>query len=172
VAHRPDAQRERPLRALPIPTISSSSATRREEVQHVKPAPSLLLNKLNSLHRASTTLEEERASTRSTSFAKPAVVPSPNAARPIRDDTLAIIETLEMGPIEHNPPTDDVEFEALEPYSGIRLKFVPVVVLNARRNLMHTQISLSIIQRLPRLYARALFPFPLHALQRRPATAE
>jgi hypothetical protein len=43
---------------------------------------------------------------------------------PQRDDRLALIEDLEVGPIDHKPPFDDPHFEYLEPNSGIRLWYV------------------------------------------------
>ena len=45
-------------------------------------------------------------------------------AAPVRDDTLAIVEELEPGPVEHKPLADDPQFQRLEPNSGIRLKYV------------------------------------------------
>ena len=38
-----------------------------------------------------------------------------------RDDRLALINNLEPGPYEHNPPSDDPNFDKLEPHSGINL---------------------------------------------------
>lgn len=38
-----------------------------------------------------------------------------------RDDELALVEELELGPAEHKAPFDDPHFEYLEPNSGIRL---------------------------------------------------
>ncbi|KAJ7725273.1 hypothetical protein B0H14DRAFT_3098149 [Mycena olivaceomarginata] len=40
---------------------------------------------------------------------------------PQRDDRLAIVETLDVGPVDHKPPFDDPYFQQLEPNSGIRL---------------------------------------------------
>lgn len=40
------------------------------------------------------------------------------------NDTLAILETLEMGPYDHPPPSDDPSFNQVEPHSGIRLESV------------------------------------------------
>ncbi|TCD60851.1 hypothetical protein EIP91_009400 [Steccherinum ochraceum] len=40
---------------------------------------------------------------------------------PQRDDRLALVEDLEIGPSEHTAPFDDPHFEHLEPNSGIRL---------------------------------------------------
>jgi minichromosome maintenance protein 10 len=43
--------------------------------------------------------------------------------RPQRDaQTLAIIENLEIGPYEHLAPSDDPNFNGLEPHSSIRLR--------------------------------------------------
>jgi minichromosome maintenance protein 10 len=41
-----------------------------------------------------------------------------------RDDRLMLMEELEPGPYEHNPPIDDPLFGRLEPHSGIRLTYV------------------------------------------------
>lgn len=38
-----------------------------------------------------------------------------------RDDRLALVEDIERGPYEFTPPTDDPDFQQLEPHSGIRL---------------------------------------------------
>ena len=38
-----------------------------------------------------------------------------------RDEELALVEELELGPAEHKAPFDDPHFEYLEPNSGIRL---------------------------------------------------
>jgi minichromosome maintenance protein 10 len=42
---------------------------------------------------------------------------------PKRDDRLVLVEELEPGPYEHNPPVDDSVFEKLEPHSGINLVY-------------------------------------------------
>ncbi|KAG8980312.1 hypothetical protein FRB90_007678, partial [Tulasnella sp. 427] len=39
----------------------------------------------------------------------------------IRDDTLAVVEDLELGPREFTSPTDDPDWNKVEPYSSIRL---------------------------------------------------
>lgn len=46
------------------------------------------------------------------------------SSAPKRDDQLALIEDLEVGPVDHIPPIDDPNFEKLEPNSGIRLSCV------------------------------------------------
>ena len=38
-----------------------------------------------------------------------------------RDDRLAVVEDLTLGPTDHKPPVDDPNFAKLEPNSGIRL---------------------------------------------------
>ena len=43
---------------------------------------------------------------------------------PKRDDRLALIEDLEVGPTDYKPPFDDPHFQQLEPNSGIRLSCV------------------------------------------------
>lgn len=40
---------------------------------------------------------------------------------PKRDDRLALIEELELGPYDHTPPAGDPHFKTVEPNSGIRL---------------------------------------------------
>ena len=101
------------------------------ERQYPKLAPSTVLNKLATvIHRPMDNEPRDRV-TRSSDFAEP---PSnllasndDNGGNPAlnRDDRLAIIEDLEPGPIEHTPPSDDPQFEQLEPNSAIRLRRVP-----------------------------------------------
>lgn len=74
---------------------------------------------------------------RSSAFAeKPAPQLNPDAAvsmkkleetidAPQRDDRLALIEDLEVGPTDHKAPFDDPHFQQMEPNSGIRLSWVP-----------------------------------------------
>lgn len=38
-----------------------------------------------------------------------------------RDDRLVLVEDLERGPYDFTPPSDDPDFQRLEPHSGIRL---------------------------------------------------
>lgn len=38
-----------------------------------------------------------------------------------RDETLAVVEDLELGPKEFDAPADDPDWNKVEPYSGIRL---------------------------------------------------
>ncbi|KIK95195.1 hypothetical protein PAXRUDRAFT_827256 [Paxillus rubicundulus Ve08.2h10] len=116
---------------------------------HVKPAPSNVLDKLSAFHARSATRSEANLVIRSSSLAekpkpKPPPPPPPQAASaptlippehgheasiissslaamPQRDDRLALVEELEMGPTDHRPTPDDPLFERLEPNSGIRL---------------------------------------------------
>lgn len=43
---------------------------------------------------------------------------------PKRDDRLALVEDIEIGPADFKPPFDDPHFKQLEPNSGIRLSCV------------------------------------------------
>lgn len=56
---------------------------------------------------------------------KPTSAPSMTDAvkAPVRDDRLAIVEKLELGPAEHKSIPDDPNFNKIEPNSGIRLKY-------------------------------------------------
>lgn len=107
-------------------------------VQYQKPAPSNLLSKLSKLS-GGTAKQEASSSHRSHSLlARPEPEPCigsnpkmtagpPCASQPAsdvvpnRDDRLAIVEQLEVGPVDHKPPLDDPHFQRLEPNSGIRL---------------------------------------------------
>ncbi|KZT22982.1 hypothetical protein NEOLEDRAFT_1170979 [Neolentinus lepideus HHB14362 ss-1] len=88
-------------------------------------APSTVLQKLSSLSKKSEELRPDEAVGRSSGFKE---VPAPRPSHeddsvkaPRRDDRLALVEELELGPAEHKPPFDDPHFEKLEPNSGIRL---------------------------------------------------
>ncbi|KAI0353346.1 hypothetical protein OH77DRAFT_1483713 [Trametes cingulata] len=89
------------------------------------PAPSTVLQKLAQVHKAKDKAPVTDAVLRSTAFsAKPAPVSSIDSEESdshIRDETLALVEDLTLGPAEHKPPFDDPHFEKLEPNSGIRL---------------------------------------------------
>ncbi|KAI0634926.1 hypothetical protein C8Q77DRAFT_1156299 [Trametes polyzona] len=86
------------------------------------PAPSTLLQKLAQAHKSKekATPAVPEASKRSSAFSSrpPEIDASSNAAR---DEDLALVEDLTLGPSEHTPPFDDPHFEKLEPNSGIRL---------------------------------------------------
>lgn len=111
-------------------------------VSYWKPAPSNLLSKLSSLSSRKGKQVQLSSTQRSHSLlarcepgpsivsnSKMNAVPS-SASRPAsamvsnRDDRLAIIEQLEVGPVDYKPPLDDPHFERLEPNSGIRLTYV------------------------------------------------
>lgn len=110
--------------------------------QYTKPAPSNILSKLSKLSGGPPKPGQEKSIQRSHSLlarskpepslapsfevdATPSTPPQPiSNAVPGRDDRLAIIEQLEVGPIDHKPPPDDPHFERLEPNSGIRLSYV------------------------------------------------
>lgn len=112
-------QRSRPSSLLPL-----------------KPAPSNVLAKLASQNNQSKDTSPTDNITRSSAFAeKPVPQPDLNAVAsmrrpddvidaPTRDNRLALIEDLEVGPIDHKPPFDDPHFQQLEPNSGIRLSWV------------------------------------------------
>ncbi|KAG1829327.1 hypothetical protein EV424DRAFT_1316891 [Suillus variegatus] len=108
-------------------------------VQYQKLAPSNLLSKLSKLSGGTAKEEQANSTQRSHSLlARPEPEPSiasnpkmiavpPSASQPVsdivpnRDDRLAIIEQLKVGPVDHKPPLDDPHFQRLEPNSGIRL---------------------------------------------------
>lgn len=117
----------------PFPSASRSTTSRTqrpsknsEAIQFSKPAPSNLISKLADLRNSNTSTQAE--STRSSSFTeRPAISSSSlqtereGARIQARDDRLALIEKLEMGPYEHTASLDDPTFERLEPHSGITL---------------------------------------------------
>jgi minichromosome maintenance protein 10 len=113
-----------------LPALSFSSAPShsakpldKQEAAYVKPAASNVVSKLASLSSRASSSTDAASAARSSTFSQPATVSSDSAA-PKRDDRLALVEELEPGPIEHNPPPGDPMFETLEPYSGIRLSYV------------------------------------------------
>ena len=64
---------------------------------------------------------------RSEGFAEKAVLPKPDVTlETVRDDRLALVEKLELGPVEHRAMAGDPNFEKHEPNSGIRLRYVHV----------------------------------------------
>jgi minichromosome maintenance protein 10 len=99
--------------------------------EYTKPAASNLLTKLATIsNRASTSDDAAAGARRSAAFSEAASLP-PVVSANARDDRLALIEELPIGPIEHNPPPGDPTFNTLEPYSGIRLSCVSPSI-NAR----------------------------------------
>ena len=113
---------------------------------HAKPAPSNVLNKLAALRPGPTSRSEPTRVTRSSDLAekpKPKVpepcaqshtLPERGSEAPIastslatapqRDENLAIVEVLQMGPVDHKLPPEDPLFDRLEPNSGIHLLYV------------------------------------------------
>ncbi|KAI0330123.1 hypothetical protein GY45DRAFT_1324208 [Cubamyces sp. BRFM 1775] len=89
-------------------------------------AASTVLQKLAQVHKAKDKAPVQDAVIRSSAFSsKPAPITPRTEADPMpsqtRDDTMAVIEELTLGPSDHKPPFDDPHFEKLEPNSGIRL---------------------------------------------------
>jgi minichromosome maintenance protein 10 len=92
---------------------------------YTTPAASTLVSKLASLNNEG---ELSRSNSfeisRSSSFTEQPRAWSSAISDLSRDDHLAVIENLEVGPIECSAPIDDPTFERLEPNSGIRLSCV------------------------------------------------
>lgn len=105
--------------------LKSSSA-----LQPLKPAPSNVISKLASFGKQSKGSSPTKNITRSSGFSeRPAEatdqgmdIPTDEVVdAPKRDDRLALIEDIEVGPTNFKPPFDDPHFQQLEPNSGIRL---------------------------------------------------
>ena len=95
----------------------------------VAPQSSTVLQKLAEAHKQKNKAPERETVARSNAFsAKPPPIAPPedhddgNAAA--RDETMALIEDIPIGPKDHKPPFDDPHFEKLEPNSNIRLSCV------------------------------------------------
>jgi hypothetical protein len=88
------------------------------------PEPPSLLSQLKTMHdkrRLEETAGEPIA--RTDGFGeKPAVKEEGKTPTVMRDERLAIVEELEMGPVSVEAPADDPRFEKMEPNSGIRLR--------------------------------------------------
>ncbi|KAJ7271054.1 hypothetical protein C8J57DRAFT_1449997 [Mycena rebaudengoi] len=104
---------------------SMASATAKgpaEEFIPVKPAASNVLSKLATVTRHVLEAEEKEPLVRSSAFTdRPQPPEVVSDAAPRRDDRLALIEDLEVGPANHQPSFNDPYFKQLEPNSGIRL---------------------------------------------------
>ena len=103
-----------------------TSNTAKQAAHIPKPAPSTLVTKLASISAKSnqpTTIISHRSSGFSERPPAPREQPEEAASHvgASRDDSLTLIEDLEIGPTEHQPPFDDPQFLKLEPNSGIRL---------------------------------------------------
>ncbi|KAG2150994.1 uncharacterized protein EDB93DRAFT_1140546 [Suillus bovinus] len=116
------------LSASGVRSVNSRSSDRGSTEHNQKPAPSNLLSKLSRLSGGTPKQEQANSARRSHhSLARPESVPSsskiiaPRVIVPNRDDRLAIVEQLNVGPMDHKPPLDDAYFQRLEPNSGIRL---------------------------------------------------
>ncbi|KAJ6463508.1 hypothetical protein C8R45DRAFT_911723 [Mycena sanguinolenta] len=108
------------LHSLESFKLSAPMKKRPEEFVPSKPAVSTLLTSLAKVNRQPHDTEEAVPVVRSSAFAdSPMDVPVSTA--PQRDDRLAIIENLDIGPADHKPCFDDPHFQQLEPNSGIRL---------------------------------------------------
>jgi minichromosome maintenance protein 10 len=93
-----------------------------EEFIPVKPAASNVLSKLATVTRHALEAEEKEPLVRSSAFTdRPQPPEVVSDAAPRRDDRLALIEDLEVGPTNHQPSFNDPYFKQLEPNSGIRL---------------------------------------------------
>ncbi|KAL1687939.1 hypothetical protein GGG16DRAFT_61049 [Schizophyllum commune] len=110
---------------LPIPFhLPKASKPAPKQSAPVKPSPSIAPGRSNLLSKLATSskkaAEEEPTRTRSTGFAERPPTP-PNLNIPKRDENLAIIDEVPIGPEDHKVPFDDPTFQKLEPNSGIRL---------------------------------------------------
>ncbi|KAF8900474.1 hypothetical protein CPB84DRAFT_1815402 [Gymnopilus junonius] len=87
-----------------------------------KPPPANVLEKLARIGRNDEPNEGSELIPRPTGFKdKPKEIQQfeENTLPHKRDERLALVDELEPGPYEHNPPLDDPTFEKLEPHSGI-----------------------------------------------------
>ncbi|PCH37100.1 hypothetical protein WOLCODRAFT_83678 [Wolfiporia cocos MD-104 SS10] len=118
---RPAVAASKPVHRPAVHSVSKPSRTPVPQAQ--KPVPSTVLQKLASTHARRSEQHDKALVARSTSFTDKAVSTTQpeDVDAPERDDRLALVENLSLGPAEHKPPFDDPHFEKLEPNSGIRL---------------------------------------------------
>ncbi|KAJ7634773.1 hypothetical protein FB45DRAFT_909809 [Roridomyces roridus] len=122
----PSPKKKRPEKSHAPKSFNATSVTVKypgDDFVPVKPAASNVLRNLANTRRAplDAAVEVEPLA-RSAAFTDtPATAPEQVASVPRRDDRLAIIDNLEMGPMDHKAPFDDPLFKHLEPNSGIRL---------------------------------------------------
>ncbi|KAF9054063.1 hypothetical protein BJ165DRAFT_1337984 [Panaeolus papilionaceus] len=103
-------------------SLSKDKKDKAEAEKYAPPAPSKLLSNLASVTARRKDDDEEVPVSRSVGFTEtPKVIPVKEQFGAKRDERLALIEELEPGPYEHNPPSDDPLFEKVEPHSGIHL---------------------------------------------------
>nr|GAT45932.1 predicted protein [Mycena chlorophos] len=116
---RPPQQQTRPaLQSL------AKTAPPKDAFVPFRPTASTVLSRLAQAKPSALEAEVETVP-RSGAFTDAPKAPNPVASTSgsslQRDDRLAIVDSLEMGPYEHKPPFDDPRFEQVEPNSGIRL---------------------------------------------------
>ncbi|GJE94792.1 hypothetical protein PsYK624_109650 [Phanerochaete sordida] len=105
------------LKAGPPPII-----TKKPAFPAVAAASSSVLSKLASFASTSAKPEETRTAARSSGFTeRPPVREESDDEDGTRDENMAVIEDLTIGPYEHKPPFDDPHFMKQEPHSEIRL---------------------------------------------------
>ncbi|KAF7297262.1 zf-primase domain-containing protein [Mycena indigotica] len=106
------------LQALTLTKIAPKN-----EFVPFRPTASTVLSKLANTKPSQIDDMEVESLPRSTAFTDAPKAPEPIASTSVlqRDERLALVETLEMGPYEHTAPFDDPRFEQVEPNSGIRL---------------------------------------------------
>lgn len=119
-------QSSKNVHRMPQPSLPASSNVTRQSQNtpvHEQP-PSNLVSQLRTL--SSSKRPDRDAVVRSEGFAeKPAPLSTASLANiPARDGRLAIVEELNLGPVEHKQIADDPKFERIEPNSGIRLRCV------------------------------------------------
>lgn len=140
-AHAPVATTSTHKRSSTIVPKAAPSFPLQRPNSATTPAPaasSTVLQKLAQAHSKKGKAPEQDIVARSNSFAaKPpsiaAASDQDDRSSAMRDDNLALIEDIPLGPADHKPPFDDPHFEKLEPNSGIRLLYV----FNTVRCAMH-----------------------------------
>ncbi|KAI0929551.1 hypothetical protein AcV7_005381 [Taiwanofungus camphoratus] len=121
-----------PGRQKKLPNVANKVADTRMNSAHLpKSQPSTVLQKLADAHSRKNNSIMKTPIVRSAAFSdNPAVIAQGDdmedegsaCTQPlVRDDRLALVEDLPLGPAEHKAPFDDPYFEKLEPNSGIRL---------------------------------------------------
>ncbi|KAL6299390.1 hypothetical protein BKA93DRAFT_829955 [Sparassis latifolia] len=115
-------------KALQLASVHSTA----KATQPLKLTASTVLQKLANAHSHNNHLPVGPVVVRSSAFSDKAATPNVDTvvvdgrsedctSAHARDDRLALVEELVLGPAEHKPPFDDPHFEKLEPNSMIRL---------------------------------------------------